>query len=702
MKKKIYELTPLEKLQEVARMVGVQHVDICPEYSAFIECVYGVVNSCGESGFDALWDICSQHPDMTREKLRKTFDACSRSTRHGNSIGTLLYHARQAGVTFGREWGEAEFANKTSASHSAPSTSSSAAVAAAAPIASIPCTHAYDSNNPQNTMNSDNDLTISNELISDMKKREEEAKHRPPLLPVYRWPDMLMTLMDCGQSDGQRDVILLSTLCVVGSTVGKLLGFEYGQGDTRYSCLQVFIVGEPASGKSAMMLARRFAEPLNGKMLAEHKKLMGEYELEHNKWMQMGKQKMGVVEPKQPPLRMFIIPGNNSASGMISNLGNNGGLGLMIESEASVIGGTYRQDWGDYSAVPRIAFDHDPLMLHRLTNNEFKMVEKVYLSMLISGTPGQVAGIARSRENGQLSRQVYYHIFQEDDGWKNQWNREKGSANKLFVRLGKRWEMVRAALEKEVSSLEFNLSREQQDEFNTHFASLYAKAGNDEGTEGQSIVARLAINLLRMMSIETLLRVFDGLLMDEARAISPEAVRGELMQSELAVVPADVSSENALDRITPRWELHISEPDFQGMLSLAESLYEHAVYTLSLIPKEEVHVSEKTPAERFRTSLPVDFELKEAYALGAEFGIKESTVRGYLARLVKKKVLENVSGAHYHFVAKMWSSEKKKRVSAEDDSLWTMGPLGSSDQSSSADSSVWFSSAEDAKNPWED
>lgn len=723
MKKKIYELTPLEKLQEVARMVGVQHVDICPEYSAFIECVYGVVNSCGESGFDALWDICSQHPDMTREKLRKTFDACSRSTRHGNSIGTLLYHARQAGVTFGREWGEAEFRKRmlptTSgvmpnvatratpfADTTTPSgTSLNASVQAfqdaldsaasrinadfsengisdnsscgGSPMPSMGvsdsfnvacCTgypHAYarmrDNNIHQSAMDMDVDLTISNELERELVRKEEEAKHRPSLLPAYQWPELLRRLMDCGQSDGQRDVILLSTLSVIGSTVGKMLGFEYAQGGTRYSCLQTFIIGAPASGKSAMMLARHFAEPLNGKLLSESKKAKAKYEEEHTQWLLMGKDKAGVPEPKEPPLRMFIVPGNNSASGLITNLSNNGGLGLMVEAEASIIGGTYRQDWGDYSAVPRVAFDHDPLTVHRQTNNDFKMVEKVFFSMLISGTPGQVAGIARSRENGQLSRQVYYHIFQDDEGWKDPFEEVDGYVDRFFVRMGKRWEVVRSALEKEISYLEFGLTKEQQNRFNIHFAQLFAKSGNDMGPEGQSVVARLAINLMRLMSVATLLRALDGLLMDETREVTPEGVRSVLLQSGLAQVPTDVSVENTSDRITPRLRLGITDDDMDAFLGLSGALYEHSVYTMELVPKEEVRKSEMSSAERFKASLPLEFDLKKAYALGEEVGLKQVTVRSYLSRLVKKEVLVSVSEAHYRYASKI-SARKKRRV----------------------------------------
>jgi hypothetical protein len=717
MKKKIYELTPLEKLQEVARMVGVQHVDICPEYSAFIECVYGVVNSCGESGFDALWDICSQHPDMTREKLRKTFDACSRSTRHGNSIGTLLYHARQAGVTFGREWGEAEFRKRMLPTTSGvmPNVATSVARATTPSAASLDasiqafqdtsdsaasrinadfsendvsngnaldealnssenasnvacCTdhpRAYtrtrDNNIHQSTMDMDADLTISNELENEFVRKEEEVKHRPSLLPAYQWPELLRRLMDCGQSDGQRDVILLSTLSVIGSTVGKMLGFEYAQGGTRYSCLQTFIIGAPASGKSAMMLARHFAEPLNGKLLSESKKAKAKYEEEHTQWLMMGKDKAGTPEPKEPPLRMFIVPGNNSASGLITNLSNNGGLGLMVEAEASIIGGTYRQDWGDYSAVPRVAFDHDPLTVHRQTNNDFKMVEKVFFSMLISGTPGQVAGIARSRENGQLSRQVYYHIFQDDEGWKDPFEEVDGSVDRFFVRMGKRWEVVRSALEKEISYLEFGLTKEQQNRFNIHFAQLFAKSGNDMGPEGQSVVARLAINLMRLMSVATLLRALDGLLMDETREVTPEGVRSVLLQSGLAQVPTDVSVENTSDRITPRLRLGITDDDMDAFLGLSGALYEHSVYTMELVPKEEVRKSEMSSAERFKASLPLEFDLKKAYALGEEVGLKQVTVRSYLSRLVKKEVLEAVSEGCYRYVSKI-STRKRKCV----------------------------------------
>ena len=59
--------------------------------------------------------------------------------------------------------------------------------------------------------------------------------------------------------------------------------------------------------------------------------------------------------PVAPPNRMFIIPGNNTGSGLLQNLIDSDGTGIICESEADTVSTAIGTEFGNWSDTLRKA-----------------------------------------------------------------------------------------------------------------------------------------------------------------------------------------------------------------------------------------------------------------------------------------------------------------------------------------------------------
>ena len=114
----------------------------------------------------------------------------------------------------------------------------------------------------------------------------------------------------------------------------------------------------------------------------------------------MGKERSKVEAPQMPKNRMFLISGNNTGTGILQNIMDANGTGLICETEADTISAAIGSEYGHWSDTLRKAFDHDRLSYNRRTDQEYREVKKSYLSVLLSGTPAQVKPLIPSTENG--------------------------------------------------------------------------------------------------------------------------------------------------------------------------------------------------------------------------------------------------------------------------------------------------------------
>ena len=203
--------------------------------------------------------------------------------------------------------------------------------------------------------------------------------------------------------------------------------------------------------------------------------------------------------PELPPMKMFLIAGNNSATGVLENLMDADGVGLICESEADTLSAAIGTDYGHWSDTLRKAFDHDRLSYNRRTNREYREISRTFLSVLLSGTPAQVQPLIPSAENGLFSRQLFYSM-PATTGWVNQFGGTEGNndLDRRFEAWGKEWEQRLQELVPRVSVLTFLLTDVQQYRFNDAFTRLFDTACITQNGTMKSSVTRLAVNILRL------------------------------------------------------------------------------------------------------------------------------------------------------------------------------------------------------------
>lgn len=447
----------------------------------------------------------------------------------------------------------------------------------------------------------------------------------PPPLPACEWPPFLQRMVDCGETAAQRDALLLGSLTVLGASLNRQLRSLYGR-QYVYPCLQTFVVAPPASGKGALAWTRKLAEPLHDRMMGLYQRSMETYRREKAAYDTAGRARAGMPEPEQPLLKMFLIAGNNSATGILENLMNAGGVGLICESEADTVSTALGSDYGHWSDTLRKAFDHDRLAYNRRTNREYREIPHTYLSVLLSGTPAQVQPLIPSSENGLFSRQIFY-AMPGATGWISQFDRTDEDMNERFGRWGREWLELLDRVRQSVSVMTLSLSDTQKARFDETFGSLFAVAGNALRGSMKGSVARLAVNVLRMMSVVAFLRARET--------------------PGLLVPDSGIPEENIADGAAARYTLALSDEDFEAVLSLARPLHLHAAYVLSLLPDTELPGRKVPAGDALLTMLGSRFTSAEAREAGRALGVNDNTVRQWLTRMVAGGTLGKESRGVY-------------------------------------------------------
>ena len=476
---------------------------------------------------------------------------------------------------------------------------------------------------------------------------------RLPSFPDYRWPAFLQGIIDCGNSPAQRDILLLGAATVLGSTLNKLVSFcvrtktqvslsasvRHRASRFRQGCTDL---GTP-SGRTH---TQRAAGHLPGKIKT--------YRMEKTKWDTLGKEKVNTPEPEQPQLKMLLIAGDNTGTGIQENLMDSGGVGLICETEADTVSTAIGGDHGHWSDLLRKCFDHDRLAYNRRTNHEYRECNVTFLCVLLSGTPAQIKPLIPSAENGLFSRQLFYYMPAIEE-WEDQFNEADTDYDSRFLEWGAQWKEVLNAITASVSNINMKLTHEQKEIFNFHFARVFGRASAIHGNQMKSAVTRIAINIFRIISIIALLRSLESLLPGGERSGEPqENIVRTLLNCPGLTPSAHIPQENIADGIVPQFNLSIRTDDFYAVLALVEPLYRHACHILSLLPAgtPTAPSANMTPETLF-DCLPLRFTRNEAIDKGEQVGVPAGSVDSLLKRMTERGQLVKVGRGEYEFNARM-------------------------------------------------
>ena len=584
-------LSSLHLLTEAVRSAG---ADIAPTYQEYIQLTFAIANDCGEAGRSDFLTLCSLSPKYDSKAANKLFSNALKTGRNDVHIGTVFNLADLCGVKIKPENSSAV---GTLGTQGSPGSSA-----------------------------------------SHTRAREEDdvpdSAPRSPL-PTFdqhiHWPYPLERIAGCGTSPAQYDVLLLGAITVLGACMGKHVRCSYG-GKMMFPCLQTFVVALPAAGKGVLSLIRLLAEPIHDEIRQHVAESMACYRREKANYDALGKERGKAEAPVMPPNKMFLISGNNTGTGILQNLIDSEGTGLICESEADTISTAIGSEYGHWSDTMRKVFDHDRISYNRRTDHEYREVKKTYLSVLLSGTPAQVKPLIPNAENGLFSRQIFYYMPAIHQ-WQNQFDRNDSNLEETFTALGMEWkDKLKTIVMSGLFTL--RLTDGQKEEFNQLFSTLFVRSGLANGDEMSSSIARLAINICRIMEVVAMLRVLE---------------HGEITTSPYVSPDPSISPDNLKDHIITLWDLVITSDDFHAVLSLAESLYRHTTHILSFLPGTEVTSRGNADRDALVQCMGNTFTRAEFLKKAEEMGIKPETASTWLKRLWKHGLVENMDGnGTYH------------------------------------------------------
>ena len=399
-------------------------------------------------------------------------------------------------------------------------------------------------------------------------------------------PAIFRRVMVLANDDDMLDTLFLGTMGALSICMPGVHGSLF-QEDVLTN-LYIFLTGPAASGKGKIGLCRRLLDPLNDSMRDSK----------------------------------LIIPANTSDTALYEEINANGGRGIIFESEADTLTQAFKKSSGKFSDGLRDAFHNEPIKYQRRAGRERVRIPHPVVSMVLTGTPGQVPLLLQSPENGLFSRILFYRLT----GVKESYGEELLASNDItgamlndyMLSLGEEVRRFHSRLLR-AGGVEFKLTQEQLEQFREHFhddAIIYEDLalqayGTDVAVKDiHSVMNRLGNICFRMMMIMSVSRLME---------LEPDAP-------------------------LPK-EVECNQYDFQRMIMMSEMLIHHTLihYDELMVASgqadpvdEEIALNEESDdlMNEIQRSLfhhlPIRFTTQVAIQTAKQFGISARSTARYL------------------------------------------------------------------------
>jgi len=327
---------------------------------------------------------------------------------------------------------------------------------------------------------------------------------------IYKYlPSVLKQACELFDDRKEKDIILLGALSVISGCLPNVSGIYDRR--TVYPHLFVFIEAPAGSGKGVLQWTRKLAEDIHKELRDVSKQSRKEYEANLREWNTSQKKK-GQSRDDEPPTepadQMLLIPANNSASSFVQTLAENGGQGILFCTEADTLANSLSQDWGNYSDVLRCSFHHEPISLQRRTKREYLELEQPRVSVLLTGTKGQLFKLIPDTENGLFSRFAFYS-FPAVPVFRDVFRDTGHTAETVFTALGRIIYEYRNKLLVLDFVIEWQLSKKDQDDFKAYFNMTMIRLYEEVGEQSLATVKRLGLILFRMAMVLSTVRALE-------------------------------------------------------------------------------------------------------------------------------------------------------------------------------------------------
>lgn len=444
--------------------------------------------------------------------------------------------------------------------------------------------------------------------ISNSELEEEENEVKLPCLNdeiFEHLPEFFKKVVIHSSTNEERDIMLLSAITVISSCLHKVSGIYDGK--RVFPNLYLYITAQASAGKGKIGHCKQIVKPIHKHLREETKKLKMMYDAEMMEYNSRKGADKG-EKPQKPAEKMLFIPANNSSTGMFQLLAESNGRGLIFETEGDTIALAFKSEYGNYSDGFRKAYHHETISYYRRTDREYVDIENPCISTVLSGTPKQISSLIPNAENGLFSRFMFYYM-KIDPVWNVNFsfNLENG-LDDYFDELGVEfYELYKLLLNN--SDIRFNLTLDQQNQFNNFFRDIQNTYITLQGLEYIATVRRLGLVAYRIAMIFTSLRILE---------------HGDVSNSILC-----------------------EDEDFNNAISIVKILIKHASSVFSQLPEDSKTPKFKNLKEQFLENLPANFSCKQYLEVADKLKIPHKTAEGYITTFIKSGLIQRLKKDSY-------------------------------------------------------
>lgn len=348
--------------------------------------------------------------------------------------------------------------------------------------------------------------------IASFFKPELEAVEREddlPRIPKEVYENLPMLLQDgCNilTDEIEREVFLIGALGFLSGCLPNV--WMYYDGQKIESNLFVYITTRAGGGKGSLVFAYLLVKAIHDKKKKQYEEAQKAYKQELKQYRKDLKNDPDLEEPRQPKIKMLVIPANNSSTGVVELINENDGRVILFETEGDTLAITFKTDYGNYSDCLRKAFHHETIRYYRRGGKEYVEIENPYLSAIFSSTFDQLKRLIPTAENGLFSRFLLYEV-KPSMKFKKVKDRQKNGYEESFLKLGEKitelYEMLVIG-----KPIEILTTEEQNEKFYKIFQKWKYEVNEFISEDLDGTVNRLGIISNRIMMIFTTLRILES------------------------------------------------------------------------------------------------------------------------------------------------------------------------------------------------
>ena len=562
-----------QKIEQLVSAVESSGTDIAPDYASWRDMGFSLADALGECGRSYYQRLSRFYPKYDEKETDKQFSACLNAHGHGITIKTLFHLAKEAGITIYDTFSSEKNYSKSPKSPKSPR----GEIGEIGEMEEIELPKQADEPMP----------TFSQEIYSFL-------------------PGLLTQVINKAKNFEDADLLILGSLVSLSACLPNVSG-KYAERQV-FPNLFLFVSAQASAGKGRLTLCRHLIKPIHDNLkklyaeeMKEYKRLQNDYALD----------KKNNEQPEEPPIKTLLIPANSSSTSVYQMLNDNGGVGLIFETEGDTLANTFKSDYGNFSDGFRKAFHHEMISYTRRKDREYVELQRPRLSAVLSGTPRQIFSLIPDTENGLFSRFIFYYMNMRLE-WNNVFSDSTETLDEHFEHLGEQFFAFYKILEKS-GEIRFALSKPQKEAFNAFFEQSQEEYYDMFGEDIVASVRRLGLITFRIAMILTTLRIMDG----------------------MDIAPVIVCNDT----------------DFNTSITMAKVLLKHTkrVFNNLLINDESSSKGNGQPALRqlFFDTLPQDFDRKMYLSIAERLKIPPKTAEKQINKFCEKGLLRHMAHGQY-------------------------------------------------------